>query len=63
MIGHLHLGSRPSDLCTVWYRTRWYLCDFLVGIFWGHIAVLSYGVKPYFFVEGGAKKEGGGGAT
>ena len=30
MIGHLHLGSRPSDLCTVWYRTRWYLCDFLV---------------------------------
>ena len=22
------LGSRPSDLCTVWYRTRWYLCDF-----------------------------------
>ena len=25
MTGHLNLPS--SDLCTVWYRTRWYLCD------------------------------------
>ena len=46
MTGHLNLPS--SDLCTVWYRTRWYLCD-LRGVYqysYPLIAARVQGVVP-----------------